>query len=242
MKNCLIAIWLLIVLVSCRNEVIQVNIQTNGKIVIIDSVNISNNYNDDYENFLPIFYWGKVKDSICLRANWLKSSEPIIFITRELNFILADSLNTKIVVDTVFNFSIRVPYQHMTDSFNSTVLDSIAKYKSFLVFVYNLSNKLVIVSNYKSSVLDYERLALNEQGNWVNIEKPTSLPCGAGIQPIGLFPKHMFIGKIYRHNGDLKTKCRLKFKYGNNIIYSNIFEDWIDKRQLEIDFSDGYEK
>lgn len=240
MKNCSIAIWLMFVLVACRNEGFQVNIQTNGKIVVIDSVNISNNYNDEYENFLPIFYWGKIKDSICLRKNWLKSSEPIIFITRELNFQMADSLNTKIVVDTVFNFSTRVPYQHLTDSFYLSVLDSITFYKSFLVFVYNLSDKLIMVSDYKNSVLNYERLALNEQGNWVNIEKPTSLPCGAGIQQIGLFAKHMFVGKIFRHNGNFKTKCRLKFKIGNNIIYSNIFEDWIDKRMFTIDFDSNY--
>lgn len=242
MKKFLIAILLLIVFVACRNDGYNLNIQTNGRMVIIDSVNKSNNYIDDYENFLPVFYWGKIKDTIFLRSNWLKSSESIIFVTRELNFIMADSLNTKIVVDTFFDFSTKVPYQHMTDSFNFSVLDSFTNYKSYLVFVYNLSDKLVMVSDYKNSVLNYERLALNEQGNWVKIESPTSLPCGAGIQPLELFPKHMFVGKIFRHNGNFKTKCKLKFIYRDNIIYSNIFEDWIDKRQLKFDFGDGYEK
>lgn len=239
-KNCLIAVLLFMVFAACRNDGYNLNIQTNGNIVIIDSVNKSNVYIDDYENFLPIFYWGKIKDTICLRSNWLKSSEPIIFVTRELNFIMADSLNTKIVVDTFFDFSTRVQYQHLTDSFNFSVLDSFTNYKSYLVFVYNLSDKLVFVSDYKNSVLNYERLALNEKGHWVKIERPTSLPCGAGIQPLELFPKHMFVGKIFRHNGNFKTKCRLKFKIGNNTIYSNIFEDWIDKRMFTIDFDSNY--
>jgi hypothetical protein len=48
-KNCLIVVLLLIVFVSCNDQDIQVNIQTNGKIVLIDSTLLTNNF----ENYNP---------------------------------------------------------------------------------------------------------------------------------------------------------------------------------------------
>ena len=246
MKNCLIVVLLLIVFVSCNDQDIKVNIQTNGKIVLIDSTLLTNNFenynpNDVENGYYPIYYIGNKKDTISLRKVRFEDDDFTRSDTIK-NIFTANSENISINVDTNFKTSIDLKFKYYFQQDELMPIDSMYCYASFPFFINNLSDSSIFLGIGWVSLINIYLQATNKQGKWIDLKKPHKIECLTGFKNIVLLPKNLMIGKLIRKRGNYKTNCRLKFKIGDNIIYSNIFEDWIDKRQLEIDFSDGYEK
>ncbi|MFA9213264.1 MAG: hypothetical protein ACEQSR_05385 [Candidatus Methylacidiphilales bacterium] len=243
-KNCLIAILLLIVLVACRNEGFQVNIQTNGKIVLIDSTLLTNNfesYNPEYmqSGYFPVYYIGKKADTFYLKREPFKYDD-YLYLDKKMEIYLANENNISIRVDTNFKTSIDLTYKHYDSNDDLAKIDSFYCNAAFPFFIENLSDSLICVGEGKMGLHYMYLQAINAKGNWVDIEKPFKISCGNGYQSIVLAPKQLLLGKLMRKRGEHKAICRLKLKYRNNIIYSNIFEDWIDKRMFTIDFDSNY--
>lgn len=245
-KNCLIVVLLLIVFVSCNNQGFQVNIQTNGKIVLIDSTLLTNNfesYNPEYmqSGYFPVYYIGKKVDTFYLKREPYQYDD-YLYLDKKMEIYLANENNISIQVDTNFKTSIDLTYKHYDSNDDLAKIDSVYCNAAFPFFIENLSDSLICVGEGKMGLHNLYLQAINAKGEWVDIEKPFQISCGNGYQNIVLPSKQLLLGKLMGKRGNFKAICRLKLNYRNNTIYSNIFEDWIDKRQLEIDFSDGYEK
>lgn len=246
MKNFLFAILLLIVLVACRNDGYNLNIQTNGDIVIIDSILLTNNfesYNPDniQSGYYPIYYIGNKKDTITLRKERYEYND-FNYIDTLKDIFTANAKNVSIEIDTNFKTSVDVKFKHYIQQKESQQIDSVFCYAGYTFIVSNLTDSALYLGSGKGSIGNVYLQVINEDGNWVDYEKPYHYSCSVGFQCIVLCPKQLLIGKLIRKRGDYKTKCRLKFKVNDNIIYSNFFEDWIDKRQLKFNFSESYEK
>ncbi len=244
-KNCLIIVLLLIVFVSCNDQDIQVNIQTNGKIVLIDSTLLTNNfenYNSEYiqSGYFPVYYIGKKADTFYLKREPFQYDD-FLYLDKKMEIYLANEKNISIKVDTNFKTSIDIQYKHYDLNDDLAQIDSVYCNAAFPFFIENLSDSLIYVGEGKMGIHNLYLQAINAKGDWVDIEKPFKISCGNGYQYIVLPPKHLLLGKLMRKRGDYKAICRLKLKYRNNTIYSNIFEDWIDKKLLDLKFDSNYE-
>jgi len=230
-----ISIFTLIIL-ACNNNKVIPTIQTNGKITLIDSSESAQNlmtYDDNYRSgYFPVYYIGKLCDTIRLGQNAISDrSFGQKDYSKSKKFSWVDSAKMKIIVDTSFNLTHNVRFNHFDDKNNKEIPDSSKSYKSFAVIIYNMSDSLFSLGLLNS--LGYSvRQAKNKQGNWVDIETPFSNFCGTGARNIVLEPNQVLIAKLIRQKGNFKTHCRLKFSKWDKTVYSNIYTDYISERQL----------
>ena len=76
---------------------------------------------------------------------------------------------------------------------------------------------------------------MNEQGEWKPIEYVDyRAVCGNSFWSEKLPPKHYLISKIYRYDGELNTKIRIRFVTENEIFISNEFTGKINPSQFEV--------
>ena len=224
------------ILISCKNDKCNVIFKTSGNLTLVDTSNENHHEFKTYDStnrmsIFPIYYLGKVKDTIKLRK------KPIsIFEFREnkyenRNFAFPDSNKIKIIVDTNFNLTHTEYYKHYSKD-SKLIIDSSRTFYAYPIFIYNLSDSLINIANFNE--LRYTvRQAKNEFGNWVDIEKPIRYSCGTGGRTLAIKPKQLLIAKLERFNGQIKTECRLKFLFfSSDTIYSNTYFEHLDKRQL----------
>lgn len=77
--------------------------------------------------------------------------------------------------------------------------------------------------------------AMNERGEWKPIEYiDYRSVCGNSFWFEKLPPKHYLISKIYRYDGELKTKLRVRFVTENQIFVSNEFTGNVNPSQFEV--------
>lgn len=142
-----------------------------------------------------------------------------------------DSNKMKIVVDTTFSLSFQETYWHYkSDSDFNKIVDSIRLLKSYPVIVFNESDSMLEVGRFND--LRVVRQVKNEAGDWQNIEVLPFYFCGTGSRELVIEPGWILIAKLLRYKGDFKTQCRLKYEGFKRVVYSNVFNDYIDKRQL----------
>jgi hypothetical protein len=174
MKNYLIAIWLLFVLIACNNESLQVNIQTNGKIVLIDSTLLTNNfenYNPEYvqSGYFPVYYIGKKVDTFYLKREPYQYDD-FLYLDKKMEIYLANEKNISIKVDTNFKTSIDIQYKHYHSNDDLAQIDSVYCNAAFPFFIENLSDSLICAGEGKMGLYYIYLQAINAKGNWVDIE------------------------------------------------------------------------
>lgn len=225
-------------IISCNNETTSPTIQSNGAIVIIDSSGPTEalwayNPNERY-GYYPIYYIGKLVDTIRLGQRKISGfSYGQKDDSKSGNFTWADSTKMRITVDTCFSLTHKVYYSHYAEQGEKEIIDSTKSFKAFALFVYNLSDSLLSVSDFSFSELRYTiRQAKDEQGNWKDIESPIRYFCGTGARHIVIEPGEVIVAMLPRYSGNYKTECRLKYSREKYTIYSNTFSDYIDKKQL----------
>ncbi|MES2656679.1 MAG: hypothetical protein V4620_13875 [Bacteroidota bacterium] len=235
MKGLLFGLTLLTI-ISCNNETNIPTIQSNGQIVIIDSSRQTGSLwtydSKERHGYYPIYYIGESSDTILLGQRKISgSSYGKKDYSKCKNFTWADSTKMKITVDTTFSLTHTVYYRHYSDKQDKEIIDSTKYFKSFAIFVTNLCDSLLSIGNF--SELGYiVRQAKNENGNWVDIETPIRYLCGTGARDIIIEPNGLIVALLPRYKGEFKTECRLRFTRWSHSVYSNIFIDYIDKKQL----------
>lgn len=225
---------------NCQQKEVATTIQKSRNLTLIDSAKECNNFllysADDRQGFYPIFYVGKQTDTIKLGQEaifeWNCQQKEYTYHRK-----FADSTEIKIVVDTTFSLNYTIYYKHYSEKESKKIIDSTQTFKAYPIFVYNLTDFLIHLGTH-NHLGKTVRQAKNEQGIWVDIETPISYFCGTGARDVVIEEKQVLVAKLLRYKGDFKTPCRLKFTTKNpflNIpctVYSNIFIDYIDKRQL----------
>ena len=223
-------------LLSCNNKEANLTIQSNGRIVIVDSSGRTNNLwayqsNERY-GYYPIYYIGNQKDTIRLGPRKIPGRIPSqADYYSSKNIACADSSKLSLTVDTSFSLTHTDYYSHYSATTGKEIVDSTKQFKSFPIFVRNLCDSVMLLGRF-SEVAYMIRQAKDEQGNWVDIEVPIRYSCGTGARHIALEPDQTIIAMLIRYKGDFKTTCRLKFSNWKGTIYSNTFTDYIDEKQL----------
>lgn len=76
--------------------------------------------------------------------------------------------------------------------------------------------------------------ALDEKGNWSPIEYWVPSSCGVGYHsPLLLKSGEYVMVLIKKYSGSFKTRMRLKFFYGPDVLYSDSFEGSMNKAQFK---------
>lgn len=230
------------ILEGCSGKRVEINIQTNGKMVLIDSTSVVGELlpysQHDVSAYYPVFYIGETKDTIRLendkvtpfnfKAKSYENHEPFTYATKE---------KLQIQIDTSVHLSYKDIYRsHPRDSVylrKRKEVDIVRQFQSYPILIYNSSDSLISVGTF-CALSDFIRQAKNEKGVWIDIETPTYYMCGTLARDIVIEPKQLLVAKLIRFKGDVRTECRLKFKRWREIkpVYSNTFLDYVDKRQL----------
>ncbi len=211
-------------------------IQSNGQIVIIDSSKQTGTlwpYNSDERyGYYPIYYIGESVDTIHLGQRQISGSRyGQKNYSKYKSFTLADRAKMKITVDTSFSLTHTVYYRHYSEKQDEEIIDSTKSFRAFPIFVTNICDSLLSIG-YFSELGFTVRQAKNEKGNWVDIETPIRYFCATGARDIVIEPNELIVAMLLRYKGEFKTECRLRFTSSGHSVYSNIFTDYIDKRQL----------
>lgn len=211
------------------------NIQTNGKLTIIDTSNLTENLTaftiKNSDGFYPIHYIGQYSDTIILRQRRI----PRYGHGEEYfgDYVpVPDSNKIAIVVDTAFDLSYTHYYENYLAESDKPVIDSAVDYKAYPVIVRNLTDSLLYIGDCWDWT-NIVRQVKNSEGRWIDIEIPFKYVCGTGCRPIVLEENQIMIAKLMRYKGNYKIECRLKLKLWNNEVYSNIFFDHIDINQIQ---------
>ncbi|HEX8549624.1 MAG TPA: hypothetical protein VF691_21870 [Cytophagaceae bacterium] len=138
---------------SCDNDKLKINIQTNGRLVLVDSSAQTENleeYDPDYRSgVFPIYYMGILNDTIRLGQKQISASSHGQKNYDGLrNFTYQYSANLKITVDTGFSVVHTYYYSHFDLNDDKKVIDSTKSIKAFPVFVYNVSDSLMLVGSH----------------------------------------------------------------------------------------------
>ncbi len=226
-------------MLSCKYNH-RFTIQSNGKMVIVDSSEITQNrwpyYLEDGSAFFPVYYIGKLKDTVFFGANprprhISRYDNDTQYYTNPRNLAVIDSCNMKIVVDTLYSLSYTLYYRSHPFDDERVRIDSTKSYKAFPVFVYNLSDSILFVGHF-SELGHTVREAKDRQGHWKEIENLLDYGCFYAARNLLIRPREVLIAKMLRYEGNFKTLCRLKFKMRKAVVYSNTFMDYINEKQL----------
>ena len=226
----------LLIITSCNNETSMCSIHRFGQTVIIDSSELTENlWTYDSKNrlgYFPIYYIGKAVDTIYLGKRKIpRTCYGQKDYSKYKNFTIADSNKMKIIVDTSFSLTYNDYFYHNSERQEKEIIDSTKPYNCYAIFVTNQCDSPIFVGNF--SELGYTvRQAKNELGIWVDIETPMRYFCGTGARKIVIEPNELIVALLPRYKGDYKTECRLRFMDWKYSIYSNVFTDYIDKKQL----------
>jgi hypothetical protein len=166
MKNCLIVILLLIVFVACNNKGNNLNIQTNGKLVLIDSTLLTNNlesYNPDdiQSGYFPIYYIGNKKDTISLRKERFEYND-FTFLDNIKDIFIAKEGNISIEIDTNFRTSIDIKFKHYFQQTELAQIDSHFCYATYPFFINNLTDSAIYIGYGKVAIENIYLQAINE--------------------------------------------------------------------------------
>ncbi len=181
---------------SCHDDRACLVMQTNGHIVIVDSIEPTKNLwqydrNERY-GYYPIYYIGKPMDTIRLGESHISSYNSVQKdYSKFKNVAWADSLKMSIRVDTAFSLTHKVYYLHYNEKENKEIIDSTKSFNCFAVFVYNLCDSLFYLGRF-SELGFIVRQARDEQGNWIDIETPIEYSCTTGARNVVVEPHHCY--------------------------------------------------
>ncbi|MFK7785465.1 MAG: hypothetical protein AB8B56_10130 [Crocinitomicaceae bacterium] len=108
----------------------------------------------------------------------------------------------------------------------------------FVSYLVNTTDSIFRATRQDGSLMMIQE-ALDEDGNWSPIEFWVHSGCGNSyFNPLELNPNECILVPIKRYTGDFKTYVRLRFKYGNQVLFSNTFEASIDPSQFSKETDD----
>ena len=238
MIKIILLLWsFVLVLLRCNTDPdSQPNVQSNGKLVLVDSSGVKAKLHLYQTNFrmgyYPIYYLGEIDDTIRLGKHLIPRHEVgAKNYNRSQDYVIPGPNHMRIFVDTAFSLSHTVNYEHFDQKQEKTVLDSIISYQAIPIFVYNRSKQNIAVG--WSNSLGYVVMqAKNKKGQWSDIEQPMDYYCVTGARLLIIEPNQMIVAKLIKHEGSIRAICRLKFANFNGVVYSNTFTDNIDEQQL----------
>jgi hypothetical protein len=222
---------------SCQQRP-GVTIRTNGILTLIDSTSKPDaaeyTLNDGITGIYPIYYIGKIADTIHLGKRSIPRYNEALNNTFDMQAIMShkpvvpDSTNVKIFVDTILTLT--HPFRYY-DKNGEEVQDSSRYYPSFALLIYNHSELPLSVASF-SELLRTVRQVKDSSGHWVDAETPLIYGCATGSQEKFIPPGQMLIAKTFRKPGNVKAECRLKFDYYGLHLYSNTFADYVANVQV----------
>lgn len=228
----IVLLFCLLALSSCTYDPVEINIQSNDQVVLFDSTNLAMDAiqfdSRGMTAFYPVHYLGKPADTILLGhrpVSSLYDEERDAKYDTARNWASITAENMNILVDTSLEISHKSYFSHFGDNMQEKV-DSAAYYKAFPIFIMNRSDSLLLVGSH-SMVRWMTREVKDHNGQWIEIEKPIRDLCGTARRDIIIDPGNILIAKLIRYKGDELVECRLKYKYGKQVVYSNVFIDYI---------------
>lgn len=154
----------------------------------------------------------------------------------DINQILNIPLNDLIYKESSKSVSKNFNYVE----YSNKIKASYAKYykplekqvQAYPVTIYNISDSICYL-DVKEGWPFMLQEAKNEKGEWRPIEFYDDFAfCGNSFWSKEFLPKYYTISKVYKYQGNFKTKLRLKLRTGNNIIYSNEYSGTINLEQF----------
>lgn len=222
--SCLLAVS------SCTYDPVEINIQSSDQVVLFDSTNLATEVmqfdSGGMTAFYPVYYLGKPADTILLGhrpVSSLYDEERDAKYDTARNWASISAENMSILVDTSLQISHKIYFSHFGDNMRKKV-DSVAYYRAFPIFIINRSDSLLLVGSH-SMVRWMTREVMDNNGQWIEVEKPIRDLCGTARRDIIIDPGDILIAKLIRYEGDELVKWRLKYKHGNEAVYSNVFVD-----------------
>ena len=228
---------LTLLLSSCRQSENQVQVFNTGGFVLVDTILKGNkllNFEEQYSHY-PIYFIGSQSDTVKIgnrykvgQIKW--SNDNNIFSCRKYT-----KNNLKLFVDTSIKTTSTVEYF----SENYKTFDSTRSFKSYLLTLQNVSDSSLYLG--QTFELYYlTRQVKNKDGQWVSLDKNLSEAelCLTGQPTITLQPKDIIISKCKCYAGSFFTDFRFAFGTKDNIVYSNIFKDFIDEKIILNKLSD----
>jgi hypothetical protein len=228
---------LTLLLSSCRQSENQVQVFNTGGFVLVDTILKGNkllNFEEKYSHY-PIYFIGSQSDTVKIgnrykvgHIKWSKDNN--IFSCRKYTVN-----NLKLFVDTSIKTTSTVEYF----SENYKTFDSTRNFKSYLLTLQNVSDSSLYLG--RTFELYYlTRQVKNKDGQWVSLDKNLSEAelCLTGQPIITLQAKDIIISKCKRYAGSFLTDFRFAFGTKDNVVYSNIFKDFIDEKIIPNKLSD----
>ena len=228
--------WTLL-LFSCRQNKNHVQVFNTNGFVLVDTILKGNkllNIEEPYSNY-PIYFIGSQSDTVKIgnrykvgQIKW--SNDNNVFRCRKYT-----TNNLKLFVDTSIQTTSTLEYF----SENYKTFDSTRSFKSYLVTLQNISDSSLYLG--RTFELYYlTRQVKNRNGQWISLDKNLSEAdlCLTGQPTITLQPNEIIISKCKRYNGSFLTDFRFAFVTKDNLIYSNIFKDFIDEKIILNKLSD----
>lgn len=103
----------------------------------------------------------------------------------------------------------------------------------FMAYLVNTSDSTFIAERQDRSLIMIQE-ALDEKRNWEPIEYWSPSSCGLSYQnPLLLESGKYVMVPIKKYSGSFRTRIRLKFKYGDEVLYSDSFEGSVNKAQFK---------
>jgi hypothetical protein len=218
---------------SCKQRTSKMIIAKTADYVVVDTCAEAEqflSFDDDFSDY-SIFYIGPKSDTVKIGKMYWRGRTPWTGNFESPWSRRYSSKTLSIYVDTSFKTNSPVEY---VSKDHEIVNDSTINYHSFLFTIRNISDSIIYLGRTFSVYFIY-REAKNKNGEWVKVDKKLSelSICGTGEPTISLKPNEIVVSKVKRYKGNFITDFRLVFGYGNNIVYSNIFKDFIDLRTLD---------
>lgn len=103
----------------------------------------------------------------------------------------------------------------------------------FVGYLVNTTDSIFSAKKQDRSLIMIQE-AIDENGNWRPIEYWVYSGCGNSyFSPLKLEPGKYLMLPIKKYHGNYKTKARLKFKYGTDVMFSDSFDVSINKAQFK---------
>lgn len=231
MKKIVVSLWLLSEL-GCQPFSHTIQIFKRGDFILVDTTYeqvAKQVVYDGYGNY-PIYYKGPSLDTIRIgtQCNWHQSN--ITFPPNTSMGFTPSSL--KMFVDTSIKTTLATVYL----SKDGKKVDSFVNYNAYLIMIQNTTDSVIYLG--RTSFLYYlYREIKKPNGEWVKIERKLSsyIFCSSGQPYIFLQPGEIILSKAGKYKGNLLVDCRLVMHNRGSITYSNVFKDYIDIQQLQIE-------
>lgn len=225
--------------ISCSQKDNHARILKAGEITLIDSTKLTDRLIQfDYNsNSLPyfVFYNGKYLDTISLKSQPLfrynTDSSVSQNISKKLAFV--DTNTLEIEAFPQLESSIVINYKHYQENNDLELIDSTKLFQAFPLVFRNLSDSAIHLGVF-DCLTNIVKQARDEHGIWRNVEKSSAPFCATGAADIVIEPNGILIAKALRQRGEFKTECRFKYENHHRTVFSNVYIDFVDKKQFEI--------